>query len=134
MLRPSYSNVLIYLLLKYLVVFILFMIFTNNYKMLQIGGIKNAGSLFYYLWMVLFFPVLEMILFSVPLYLAFKVTGWILFFSIMGLIMVLEFFVYNYFTSQQHFNMKGVYIELIGLVVLGGCFFKGIIPKFQRAI
>jgi len=35
---------------------------------------------------------------------------------------------------QQHFNVKGVYIELIGLAVLIGCFYKGIVPKFQQAI
>lgn len=110
------------------------MIFTNNYKMLHIGGIKDASSLFYYLWMVLFFPVLEMMLFSGPLYLVFKIKGWIWFFSTIGLVVVSEYFVYVYFTSQRHINMKGIYIELIDLVVLGGCFFKEIIPKFKRTV
>lgn len=134
MLRPSYLNILFYLLLKYIVVFIVFMIVTNNYKMLMLGGIKDAGSLFYYLWMILFFPAIEMILFSLPLYLAFKVKSWILFFGVIAFNVVLEYFVYVHFTSQQYVNMKGIYIGLIGLTVLTACFFKTIALKFNRAM
>ena len=134
MLKPRYVNILLYLLLKYIVVFVVFMFATNNFKMLQIGGIRNGGDLFYYLWMVLFFPVLEMILFSVPLFLALKIKRWIYFFAVIILIIVAEYFSYVYFTSEKHINIKGVYIELIGLVVFCLCFFRTINLIFKRAI
>lgn len=134
MLKPSYVNILLYVLLKYIVVFVVFMVATNNYKMLQIGGIKDGASLFYYLWMILFFPVIEVVLFLVPLFLAFKIKKPVLFFCVIGLIMVAEYFIYVHFTSQKHINIKGVYIGLIGLVVFYLCFFRAIGSIFKRAI
>ena len=132
MLKPSFRNILLYLLIKYILAFIVFMVATNNYKMLQIGGIKDGSSLFYYLWMVLFFPVLEMILFSLPFFFAFKLRNPVLFCFSIGIIIVLEYFVYVYFTSQKHISVKGVAIEAIGLIVLGMCFFRAIGIKFRR--
>lgn len=134
MFKPSFVNILFYLLLKYVVVYAVFMFATNNFKLLQIGNIKNGGDLFYYLWIILFIPVVNMILFSVPLFLAFKVKNWVYFFTVIGLITVAEYFIYVYFTSQKHIDMRGVYIELIGLIVFAFCFFKPIGFLFKQKI
>jgi hypothetical protein len=134
MLKPSFRNILLFLLIKYIVAYIVFMVTTNNYKMLEIGGIKDGSSLFYYLWMILFFPVLEMILFSLPFFLAFKIRNPIFFCLILGLISVLEYFVYIHFTSQKHVSIKGISLEVMGLVILCICFFRSIGVKFKARL
>lgn len=133
MLKPSYLNVLFFLLLKYIVVYVIFACATD-FKMPQISNIKNGADLFLFLWMNLFFPVLEMILFSVPLYFALKIKRWVSFFLVIALITVSEYFVYVYFTSDKHINIKGVFIELIGLTVFVVCFFRVISSMFKQAI
>lgn len=105
---------------------------TNNFKMLQISNIKNGSDLFYYLWIVLFIPVVNMLLFSVPLFLSFKVKRGVYFSAIIGLVTIAEYFVYVYLTSQNHIDIRGVYIELIGLGVFCLCFFKSIVLIFKQ--
>lgn len=126
MLKPSFGNILVYLFLKYIVIYGIFMVKTHNYKLLEISNIKNGEDLFYYLWIILFIPIVDMLFFSVPFYFSFKVKKGISFFILIGLILVLEYFVYVYFTSQKYIDMNGVYIELISLVVLYLFFFRKI--------
>lgn len=126
MLKPSFANILLYLLIKYIVVYVVFMFATNNFKMLQISNIKDASDLFYYLWIILFIPIVNMVLFSGPLFLSFRVKHRIYFFVLLGLIIMAEYFVYVYFTSQKHIDIRGVYIELISLAVFYLCFFRTI--------
>ncbi|MBC6492286.1 hypothetical protein BC349_14590 [Flavihumibacter stibioxidans] len=132
MLKPSFVNILLYLLLKYMLVYAIFMLVTNNFKMLQIQNIKNGSDLFYYLWIISLIPVINMILFSAPLFLAFKAKRRIYFLVLVGLVIVAEYFVYVYFTSQKHIDVRGVAIELIGLVVFYLCFFRSINLIFMQ--
>ena len=102
------------------------MISTNNFKLLEINNIKNPGDLFYYLWIVLFIPVVNMLFFSVPFFLSFRVKKTIYFFVIIGVITFLEYLTYVYFTSQKHIDFRGVIIEIIGLILFYFLFFKKI--------
>jgi len=68
MLKPSFVNILLSLLLKYVVVYVVFMFATNNFKLLELNNIKNGEDLFYYLWIIFFIPFVNMALFSAPLF------------------------------------------------------------------
>ena len=126
MLRTSFINILGYLLLKYIVVYAVFMIATNNFKLLGIDNIKNGNDLFYYLWIVLFIPIMNMIFFSFPYFLSFKIKKRGYFFLSIGLIVLLEYLGYVYFTSQKSIDVKGIYISLISLCILYFLFFRRI--------
>jgi hypothetical protein len=108
MLKATFKNILLFILLKYLIFILSAMIFTGNYKLLEIQNIKTAEDLFYYLWLVFFFPVVAMIFFSCPLYFSFRIKSHFLFVFCIAGIFLSEYLVYVYFTSAQYFNMKGV--------------------------
>jgi hypothetical protein len=119
MLKPSLRNILFFLLLKYLVFFTYAMVASGNYKLLQIQNVKTAQDLFYYLWLVLFFPILSMIFFAWPLYFSFKLKSLVLFaITVLG-IFFLEYVLYVYFTSTHHIDSKGVvnFLISVGLFV-----------------
>lgn len=120
MLKLSVRNILFFLLLKYLVFFACAMAVSGNYKLLQIQNVKTAQDLFYYLWLVLFFPILSMIFLAWPLYSSFKLKSLVLFtISVLG-IFILEYILYVYFTSTRHIDRKGVinFLISVGLFVL----------------
>lgn len=126
MLNPSFKNILLYVVLKYIIVYIIFMIATNNFKLLKVGSIRNVEDLFYYLWMILFIPIVNMLLFTAPLFLSFRVKRITYFIILVGLISGLQYLTYVYFTSQRHIDAKGIIIEIIGLILLYTLFFKKI--------
>jgi hypothetical protein len=108
MLKATFKNILLFILLKYLIFILSAMIFTGNYKLLEIQNIKTAEDLFYYLWLLLFFPVVAMIFFSCPLYFSFRIKSHFLFVFCIAGIFLSEYLVYVYFTSAQYFNRTGV--------------------------
>lgn len=126
MLKPSFINIILYTLLKFIIIYIVFMIATSNFKLLQLNNIQNGSDLFYYLWLVLFIPVMNMLFFSVPFFLSFKIKSKTYFLITVVSIAVLEYLLYVYFTSQKYIDVKGTYIELISLGVFYLLFFKRI--------
>lgn len=124
MLRPTFLNITVFIFVKYLLIYLIFMVATNNYKLLQIGNIKNGQDLFYYLWLVLFIPIVDFIIFSVPYFLSFKSKSRSLFICSVLLITVCEYFVYVYFTSQKILDIKGLWISVISLIIYFILFYK----------
>lgn len=131
MLRPSFANIVLYIFVKYLIVYAVFMVATKNFKLLEIGKIKNGEDLFYYLWIILFIPIVNILLISVPLFLSFKVKNKIYFLSLIVIIFLVEYFVYVYFTSQKYFDVKGIIIEIISCVIFYLFFYRKINTLFS---
>ncbi len=130
MLKPSFRNILLYLLTKY-IVFYVFMMFKNNDFYFVNPGIRNGADLFYYLWIFLFLPVVCMFIFTAPLYFIFKKKNTIYFTLIIIVFLVAEYFIYTYFASQANL-MNGLYNEVIGLLILFIFFFRYINLIFKR--
>lgn len=130
MLKPSFRNILLYLLTKY-IVFYVFMMFKNNDFYFVHPGIRNGTDLFYYLWIFLFLPVVCMFVFSVPLYLVFKKKNTIYFILIIIMFLVVEYFIYIYFASQANL-VNGLYNGVISLLMLSVFFFRHINLIFKR--
>ena len=126
MLKPTYLNICISIFIKYLLFYILLMIINNDYKLLQINNIRNGGDLFYYLWIILFFPIVDLIIFSAPIYFSFKTNNRLKFtFKIIG-ILIIEYFLYAYFTSQNILSRDAVYKVIINSLLLILMFNKNI--------
>ncbi len=126
MFKLNFSNILLYILVKYFVLYGVLMIKGSNTKLLEIGSIKNGEDLFYYLWVILFLPIVCMIIFSAPLYFTLKVKGLIKFISLITLIFIAEFFLYTYLASQADY-INGIINAVIGLLLLFIFFYKSII-------
>jgi hypothetical protein len=126
MFKASFKNILLYILLKYLLFFVFAMFMTNNFKLLRFYNLRTGEDWFYYLWLILFFPILSMIFFSAPIYFSFRLKNIVYFILAIMAIIVAEYFVYVFFTSERHLNMKGVYNGIISLLVFYIFFFKQI--------
>lgn len=125
MFKPVYKNIWLFFFVKYLVFYLILMVKNNDFTLIQLSELKTFQDVFYYLWMLLFLPVLGFILFSVPIYYAFKQKRIIYFILFIGLTLVAEYFMYTYFASQLNL-VNGVYNGLLSLVFLSLFFFKHI--------
>ena len=130
MLKPTVLNICISILLKYLIFYIILMMINNEFKLLQINNIKNGTDLFYYLWIVLFFPIVDMILFAAPLYFGLKARKALSFIMIIIITLLIEYFIYAYFTSQKLVNRDALFKVIISLIILFIFFYKTIRSKF----
>ena len=107
------------------------MMFRNNdFTFIQIKDLRNGGDLFLYLWMFLFLPVVCSILFATPLYFIFKIKNIIYFILLIGIVFILEYFLYTYVASQLNI-LNGIYNAIAGLIILPLFFYKSIFPFFR---
>ena len=132
MLKPYFRNIILYLFLKYIMTYFVLMAVHKNFEMLDLSDIRNAGDVFYYLWLVLFLPAIGVLFFSVPLYFSFKIKSSILFTLFIILIFFIEYFVYVYYTSDKHIDTNGVYNGIISLLIFYLFFFKQINTFFKK--
>ena len=125
MFRPIFLSIVFYFFIKYLIFYVFMMFRNNNFYLLEVSSIKNGEDLFYYLWLFLFLPVVCIVIFSVPLYFAFRVNNVLYFFLIAGLVLVGEYFVYTYFASQTDL-LNGIFNAVISVLFLLLFFFRSI--------
>jgi hypothetical protein len=126
MLNLKIINIFLYFVVKYIIFFCILMLLNNDFTLLNISNIKTGEGLFIYLWMVLFFPIIEMIFFSIPIYNAFKVNNFIIFLLIITITMIIEYFLYVYFTTQHLFDRDAMIKTCISLLLLVIFFYKRI--------
>ena len=130
--KPTFLNVCGYLFLRCIIFYCVLMIVNNDFKLLQLSNIKNGQDLFYYLWIVLFFPVVDIFLFSIPIYFSLKIKNVISFILVIGLILLIEYSIYAYFTSQFFFNKDAFIKIIISGILLWVFFYKHIISMFKE--
>jgi hypothetical protein len=116
MLKPTFQNILLYLFVKYLAFYVFLMFKNADFRLLEIGNVKRGHSITYFLLVMLPLPVISMILFSVPIYYSFKLKNIFLFILLIGGILVSEYFVYVFFTSERHIDMNGIYNGVLSLL------------------
>lgn len=132
MLKASFKNILLYILVKYLFFYVVMMFKINDFRYLQLSDLKNGEDWFLYLWMILFLPVLCMILFSAPIYFSFRLKSIGYFILAIMAIIVAEYFVYVFFTSERHVDMNGIYNGIISFLMFYLFFFKQIKQNFKH--
>ena len=126
MLKLTFKNTLLYIFVKYLLLYVFLMFKSKDYSLLNLANLKNVQDWFYYLWLILFMPIVSMILFSWAIYFTFKVKNRAYFVILLSLIFIAEYFVYVFFTSNKHIDVNGVINTIIGLILLILLFFKDV--------
>lgn len=97
-----------YIFLRYFIFFTIEFILIKDTKWLKISDIKDGQSIFYFLFLMLFFPILESIIFCYPFtYVLFKFSDSkkSFMYSLLFLFFVVEFFIYVFFTNG-HFDSQ----------------------------
>ena len=90
----------IYFILKYFIFFLISAIIDQNFSIFRIDQIKKIEDFFFYFWIILFFPILNFIVFSLLIYFSFKLKkAFKIIFNI--IFIILEIFIFIYFTSQK---------------------------------
>lgn len=130
MLKPKFGSILIYFLIKYIVVYALLMFIYHNYGMIEhIKDIETGADLFLYLWMVLFLPITDVVIFSFPFLFLFRLNNKALLVVCLIIIVILEYLVYVYFTSMEIMSSGGIIIESIGFALFCFLFYRRIICR-----
>lgn len=130
MFKPTILNIFLFWLLKYFVFYIFLMFKNNYYALVMIYEIKNGEDLFYYLWLILFFPISFMMLFIIPLIYTFKIKNIFLFLLLIVIFLIFEYIIYTKLASTTDL-MNGVYNGIISVIFLFLFFYKHIIKQFQ---
>ncbi len=125
--KPKITSIVFYLFIRYIIFFIFLMIKDNNAKLIDFDSLESAEDWFYHLWIALFLPIVSVILFSIPLYLAFKTKKAIKFFLIVIGILIVDYFMYVFFTSNKHIDLNGIYNAIISSILLAIFFRKSIV-------
>ena len=97
----KFTKIFLYFLTKYFLFYICGAIESNNFSIFKINNIKNFEDVFFYLWLILFFPILNFVVFFLPIYYSFELKKYQ--FLFLNLILILfEIFIFIYFTSQKY--------------------------------
>ena len=132
MLKITYINICFYLFINCVIFYLSLMVINNDFTMLKgIFEIKDGTDLFYYLWIILFFPILDIILFSAPLYFFSTIKNKFFMAASILCIFIIGYFIYVYFTSQKTFDLYGFQKVTIGIITYVIFFYKSIFIKFK---
>ena len=132
MFKPKYSNILLCLLAKYSVFFFILAFKGNRFEKMVVVNSENTQdflmNLFYYLIYVMIYIILLILIFSLPFYYCFKIKKPIYFIAFLSIILISEYAIYIYGTSQKYFyDWKGIYNAILSLIFLGLFFHREII-------
>lgn len=126
------TKILLYFLTKYFLFYIIGAIQSNNFSIFKINNIKNFGDLFFYLWIILFFPIVNFVFFFLLINFSFKLMKYK--FLILNLIfVVLEILFFIYFTSQKYvIDSASLTLFLVSVICFILFFNKEIKLKFVK--
>lgn len=129
MLKYKFSNIILFLFIKYIIFSIILAFLDGRFKSLILENSDNSQeliiNLIYYIIYILIFSIVSSLLLSIPLYFTFKVKN-ILFLVLLTLFIVVEYFSYTYFASQTDL-INGIYNGILSLVLFFIFFYK-VIP------
>lgn len=125
MFEPTIKKIVLFIFIKYLAFYIFMMFKNGNYALIKLNELRTLQDVIYYMWIFLFLPTLVSILFTAPIYYAFKTYQPALFVLIIGLFFVAEYYIYTNLASQIDLN-NGLYNAFLGLLFLIILFFNPI--------
>jgi hypothetical protein len=135
MLRPKFSNILLFLFIKYIVFFLVLAFIGDRFKLLVINNSGNRRELFsntvYYLSYIMIFTVLGILILSGPIYFVLKVKSAICFVLLISGALVGEYCLYTGLASTSNL-MNGVYNGIISILFLLIFFYRHITLIFSR--
>jgi len=99
----------------------------NDYRLFELDNLKGGHTFTYFLLVMLPYPLINMVLFCVPIYFSFRAKSIAYFILYICIFLIAEYFVYIFFTSGKHIDMIGVYNAIISVGLLFLFFYKQII-------
>ena len=135
MLKPKFLNVLLFLVVKYIVFFVVLAFIGDRFKSLVIKNSDNTRELIsntgYYSVYILFYTLVAVIVFSLPIYFTFKVKNPIYFILLISAILAVEYLLYTNLASTTDL-MNGVYNGIISILFLPLFFYRHIVLIFKQ--
>jgi hypothetical protein len=127
MLRPSYKNVVFCIILKFILFLWILGIKRNDYRLMSF----HLDTLIYYL--VIVFPIIliDIVLFSAPIYFAFKVKNFFLFALAIVILLIIDSCLYVVGTSYSVNDRNGIIYFTISSWALIFFFYKTIASKYE---
>ena len=130
MLKTNFLNISLYIFIKSIIFYCILMILNNDFTLLNVmNNIKNGKNLFYYLWVILFFPIVDILFFSIPLYHILKVKKIILSIILVSIVIVIEYLLYVYFTTQKIYDRDATIKIVVSIILLIIFFYKAIFRR-----
>lgn len=114
--KPTFLNIVLIIFFKYALFYAYLMYKNRDYYFIE-PNIHSTSDLFYYLCMLLALPVMSVMIYSLPLYYAFKVKRFFYFIAIILICTAIESFLYVKLASTQDF-MNGLVIGFIELLLI----------------
>lgn len=137
MFKVSFLNSVLFLLIKYCVFFFILAFIGDRFRTTVLNNADTSLEMFKltlgYILYVFLYSVFLIALFCAPLYFILKIKKGGYFLLAVIVLLVAEYFVYTYSTSQKYFqDINGIYNAIIGVVLLGVFFNKTIKYKFAN--
>lgn len=123
MLKPYILNIVLFWLVKYIFFYLALMFKNPNYAFINFDNINNGQDLFYYLWLLLFMPVVCMVIFIAPVYSSFKTKNINTSFLLLLVVLLAEYFIYTYLVSPADLG-NGILNTIISVLVFVTFFYK----------
>lgn len=132
MLKPTFLNICIFLFTKCIIFYFFLMIINNDFTMLKgVFHIKNGKDLFYYLWIVLVFPILDIVFFSLPIYYFLKKKKiWL---SVIFACFIIEYILFVY-SKKNIINTDAIANFIISTILFIFIFLQNYLDKVYRII
>ncbi len=121
--KSSFLNIILFFFIKYILFYIFLMFKNGNYQLLEVNSLKNGADLFYYLWVILFLPIVFSVVFSVPLYYLFKTKTLNYFILLFCVFLMLEYVLYTYLASEANLY-NGIFNAVISVIIFFLMFYK----------
>lgn len=128
--HPTFLKICFCIFLKYMAFFLFLMFKNKNYYFIS-PDIRDGSDLFYYLWLLLSLPLLAIIAFGVPVYYSFRIKSILLFFLIVLVLIIGEYFLYTYLASPLDLT-NGWYNALFTILFFGLFFYKEVRAMFMK--
>ena len=126
-------NIFLFFLLKYILLFLYFMIERNDFTFFDLSNIRQGEDLFYFLWLLLFLPVSCFILFSIPLYFSFRTDRIFLFLLIVLSVFACEYYFYVRMTSDRFPSREGLINAVLSILFFLSFFLKSLKRTFLKS-
>jgi hypothetical protein len=135
MLKPKFSNVLLFLAVKYIVFFVVLAFIGDRFKSLVVKNSENTRELIsntgYYSLYILLYTFVGVVVFSLPLYFTFKVKSPVYFILLIAAILVVEYLLYTNLASTNDL-MNGVYNGIVSILFLLLFFYRHIVLILRK--
>lgn len=124
-------KIFFYFLAKYFLFYSISMVESNNFSMLKINEIKNGADLFYYFWLVLFFPIVKFVIFVLPIIYSFDLRKQK---SILLNLFLIIILIYIYFTSQKYILDSQTLVLFLSSIICFAVFFNKEVKIYSKKI